>query len=94
MPGMLETMKRVFETELFYSYLIYFVAIAMGAMYEFLFICSFLLIIVSGALVLAHFKKQEKLKLIAKTANVALTVIAFINIFACDFYYDDFLLSN
>ena len=93
MPPGMEVFKRVFEADLFYSYLIYYVAIGMGAMYEFLFICSFCLILVTGLLVFAHLKKNQKLILIGKVANVALTFIAFINIFACDLYYDDFKLS-
>ena len=91
MPGILEIFKRVFETELLYSYLIFFVAIAMGAMYEFLFIMALCLVLVSGLLTFAYLKNNEKLRLIGKLANVGLTVIAFINIFACDFYYDDFI---
>jgi hypothetical protein len=83
MPGFLETFKRVFETELFYSYLIYYVAIAMGAMFEFLFICSFCLILVTALLTWAHYKQNEKLRLVGKVANATLTIIAFINIFAC-----------
>jgi len=83
MPGFLETFKRVFETELFYSYLIYYVAIAMGAMFEFLFICSFCLVLVTALLTWAHYKQNEKLRLVGKVANATLTIIAFINIFAC-----------
>ena len=94
MPGIFETFKRVFETELFYSYLIFYVAISMGAMYEFLFIVAFCLMLVSGVLTWAHYKKNEKLRLIGKVANVGLTIVAFINIFSCDFYYDDFILAK
>ncbi len=90
-PGVMETFKRVFETELFYSYLIFFVAIAMGAMYEFLFIIAFCLTLLTGVLTFAHFKNNEKLRLVAKVGNVTLTIVAFINIFACDLYYNDFL---
>ena len=90
-PGVMETFKRVFETELFYSYLIFFVAVAMGAMYEFLFIITFCLTLLTGVLTFAHFKNNEKLRLVAKVGNVSLTVVAFINIFACDLYYNDFL---
>ncbi len=89
----MEVFKRVFETDLFYSYLIYYVAIGMGAMYEFLFICSFCLILVTALLTFAHLKKNQKLILIGKIANVGLTFIAFINIFACDLFYDDFKLT-
>ena len=89
----MELFKRIFETDLFYSYLIYYVAIGIGAMYEFLFICSFCLILVTALLVFAHLKKNQKLILIGKIANVGLTVVAFINIFACDLYYDDFKLT-
>ena len=90
----METFKRVFETEMFYSYLIFYVAIAMGAMYEFLFIISFVLVLVTGVLTWGHYKQNEKIRLIGKAANVVLTVIAFINIFACDFAYDDWVITN
>ena len=93
MPGVLETFKRVFETELFYSYLIFYVAIAMGAMYEFLFIVAFLLMLLTAVLTYAHLNNHDKLKLIGKIANVGLTIVAFINIFACDLYYNDFILA-
>ena len=90
----METFKRVFETELFYSYLIFYVAIAMGAMYEFLFIVSFCLILNTGVLVYAHLKDNEKLRFIGKVGNVGLTVVAFINIFSCDLYYNDFVFAQ
>ena len=90
----METFKRVFETELFYSYLIFYVAIAMGAMFEFLFIVAFVLTLLTGVLVYAHYKNNEKLRLVAKVANVSLTVVAFINIFACDLYYSDFIITQ
>lgn len=83
MPGFLEAFKRVFETEMFYSYLIYFVAIAMGAMFEFLFICSFCLVGVTALLTYANYKQNDKLRLVGKIANASLTIVAFINIFAC-----------
>ena len=89
----MEVFKRVFETELFYSYLIYYVAIGIGAMYEFLFICSFCLILVTALLTFAYLRKNQKLILIGKVANFGLTFIAFINIFACDLFYNDFTLS-
>ena len=90
----METFKRVFEIELFYSYLIFYVAIAMGAMYEFLFIVAFVLTLLTGVLTYAHYKNNEKLRLVAKVANVSLTVVAFINIFACDLYYSDFIITQ
>ena len=90
----METFKRVFETELFYSYLIFYVAIAMGAMFEFLFIVAFVLTLLTGVLTYAHYKNNEKLRLVAKVANVSLTIVAFINIFACDLYYSDFIIAQ
>ena len=88
---MMDTFMHVFETELMYSYLIFFVAIAIGAMYEFLFIAAFCLLLVTGLLTYAHMKQDEdsRLKLIGKVANVSLTIVAFIDIFACQLYYDD-----
>lgn len=91
---MFETFKRVFETQLLYSYLIFYVAIGMGAMYEFLFIVAFLLLLVTGLLTIAYVKKNQKLVVVGKVANVAVTVVCFINIFACDLYYDDFGVSR
>ena len=44
----------MFETQLLYTYLIFFVAIGMGAMYEFLFIVSLVLFAVTGLLTFAY----------------------------------------
>jgi hypothetical protein len=68
--------------------LIFFLAVAMGAMYEFLFIVSVALFAITGFLTWAHYKQNERLRLIGKVANVGITIIAFINIFACDLTYD------
>ena len=78
---------------MFYSYLIFYVAVAMGAMYEFLFIVAFLLVAVTCFLTYAHHTQNEKLLIVGKAANVTLTIVAFINIFSCDLYYDDFILN-
>ncbi len=83
----MEVFKRVLETELFYSYLIFYVAVAMGAMFEFLFIAGFCLLAVTLLLTYALYKNHEKLRLLGKVGNVSLTIVAFINIFACDLYY-------
>ena len=80
----------MFETQLLYTYLIFYVAVGMGAMYEFLFIVSFVLILVTALLTMAYVKDNQKLIVVGKVANVAVTVVCFINIFACDLYYDDF----
>ena len=53
-PRTFETFKRVFETQLLYTYLIFFVAIGMGAMYEFLFIVSLVLFAITGLLTFAY----------------------------------------
>ena len=88
MPAFLVIYKRVVETDMLFPLLVYFIAISLGTMYEFLFIMGFLLVCVTFLLTIAHFKKNEKLRKIAKMANVTLTVIGFINIFASDFYFD------
>ncbi len=90
MPPMFETFKRVFETQMLYTFLVFFIAVGMGAMYEFLFIVSFVMLLITALLTIAYLKKNDKLILIGKVANVAVTVVCFINIFACDLYYDDF----
>ena len=92
-PPLFETFKRVFETQLQYTYLIFYIAIVMGAMYEFLFIVSFVLLLVTALLTFAYVKKNEKLIVVGKIANVAVTFVCFINIFACDLYYNDFALT-
>ena len=92
-PPIFETFKRVFESQLLYTYLIFYVAIGMGAMYEFLFIVSFVLLLVTALLTYANVKKNDKLILFGKIANVAVTFVCFINIFACDLYYNDFALT-
>ncbi len=92
-PPIFETFKRVFESQLLYTYLIFYVAIGMGAMYEFLFIVSFVLLLVTGLLTYAYVKKNDKLIIVGKIANVAVTFVCFINIFACDLYYNDFALT-
>ena len=92
-PPIFETFKRVFESQLLYTYLIFYVAIGMGAMYEFLFIVSFVLLLVTGLLTYAYMKKNDKLIIVGKIANVAVTFVCFINIFACDLYYNDFALT-
>ena len=66
----------------------------MGAMYEFLFIIAFVLLLVTGLLTMAYVKDNQKLIVVGKVANVGVTVVCFINIFACDLYYDDFGVSR
>ena len=65
----------MFETQLLYTYLIFYVAVGMGAMYEFLFIVSFVLILVTALLTMAYVKDNQKLIVVGKVANVAVTVI-------------------
>ena len=93
MPAFFEAFKRTLETDMFYSYLIYFIAISLGSMYEFLCIMGFLLIGTTFLLTFAHwkdFKKKVLVRRIGKIMNVSLTIIAFINIFANDLYFSDF----
>ena len=77
-----------------YTFLVFFIAVGMGAMYEFLFIVSFVMFLVLALLTVAYVKKNDKLILIGKVANVAVTVVCFINIFACDLYYNDFGITR
>eukprot|EP00347_Sterkiella_histriomuscorum_P003498 403364069 len=94
MPPILEAYKRIFETDMLYSFLVYFMAISLGTMYEFLFIFGFVLIGFSFLLTIAHIKNNRKLRIVGKIGNVALTIIAFINIFANDMYFSDFDITN
>lgn len=87
-PAFLAIYKKVVETDMLYPLLVYFIAISLGTMYEFLFIMGFLLVAVTFLLTVAHFKKNDKLRKVAKIANVALTVTGFINIFATDLYFN------
>ncbi len=78
-----------------YPLLVYFIAIALGTMYEFLFIVGFALFGVSALLTLAYVRDHRVLKIVGKAANVGLTIIGFINIFSSDMYFNDFLeISN
>ena len=77
------------ETDMLYSFFVYFLAIAMGSMFEFLIIIGMFLIATPFLLTLAHIKNNPKLRVLGKCVNVALTVIGFINILA-----DDLTLTN
>ncbi|CDW79325.1 UNKNOWN [Stylonychia lemnae] len=94
MPAFFEAYKRVFEVDMMYSFLVYFMAISLGTMYEFLCIFGIVLIGISVLLTIAHLKDHRKLKLIAKIANFSLTVIGFLNIFINDMYFSDFAISK
>lgn len=94
MPGFMIAYKRVFETDMLYSFLVYFIAISLGTMYEFLFIFGFVLIGVSFLLTIAHMKDNRKLRIIGKIGNVVLTITGFINIFANDMYFSDFVINT
>ena len=92
-PEILEAYMRVLEGEFFFPFFVYFIAIALGTMYEFLFVFGFFHIGVSFLLAVAHMKENRKLKIIGKLANVFFTVAAFINIFSNDMYFEDFSIS-
>jgi hypothetical protein len=93
-PAFLEIYKRVFETEMFYPFLVYFIAISLGTMYEFLVIISVVLIANSFLLTVAHLQEKRALKLAGKALNIGLTIVGFINIFASDFYFADFAINS
>ena len=73
-----------------YSFLVYFIAISLGAMYEFLFIFGFVLIGFSFLLTIAHLKNNRKLRIFGKVGNVILTIVGFVNIFISDLNFSDF----
>ena len=94
MPGFLEAYKRIFEVDMLYSFLVYFMAISLGTMYEFLCIFGIILIGDSILLTVAHLKDNRKLRIIGKIANVSLTIIGFLNIFINDMYFSDFTINS
>ena len=94
MPAFFETFRRILEVDLFYPILVFYIAVALGSMYEFLFIIGLLMLGVSALLVIAHIKNNRVLRLVGKIANVAVTTTAFINIFANDLYFSDFIFAD
>ena len=88
MPKPLAIYKRVVELDMLYPYLVYFIALSLGTMYVFCFIISFVSVLVSILLTVAHMKNNRTLRLIGKAANVVLTCATFINIFASDMFID------
>jgi hypothetical protein len=62
-------------------------ALALGSMYEFLFIISVVLVAVTFLLTLGHLKEKPIIRRIGKIANVIVTVVGFINIFAGDLHF-------
>ena len=86
MPKFLAIFKRVVEIDMSYSYLVFFMAIALGTMYEFLFIIGCGIVAATFILTLAHMKDSWILRIIGKFLNVGLTITAFVNIFASDIY--------
>ena len=98
MPKILAIYKRVVETDMLFSYLIFYANIALGTMFEFLFIIGVLEVLTTLILTFAHYKDggDEKsmkmsriLKLVGKIMNVVLTGAAFINIFSSDIFLDN-----
>ena len=80
-----------------FPFLIYFIAIEMVALKEFLSICSFGLLLVTFILTGGHImpdrteKEKNKKKLVlmvGKLANIGLTIVAFFCIFASDLHFD------
>ena len=88
---------RVIEIDMSYTYLIYFILIEMTALHEFAFLCSVGVQVVTFILVCASMwpestegaSRVKKLFLVAgKIANVALTIVAFFQIFLSDHSFD------
>ena len=80
-----------------FPFLIYFIAIEMVALKEFLSICSFGLVLTTFVITVGHIlpgrtdseKNKKKCVLISgKLLNIALTIVAFLCIFASDLYFD------
>ena len=88
---------RIVEIDMSFSYLIYFICIEYTAFHEFTFICSVCLFVVTFLLAFAHMLPEttDGLKttkrffvLLCKTANVALTILGFFQIFISDGSFD------
>ncbi len=89
----MEVFLKVFEVEMFYPFLVYFIAISLGTMFEFLVIIGLVLIANTFLLTVGHLKDKRILRLIGKCLNVGLTIAGFINIFASEMYFDDFSIN-
>lgn len=89
MPKFLAIFKRVVEIDMAYSYLVFYMAISLGTMFEFLFIIGVGIVATTFLLTVAHFKNNWIMRLIGKFMNIAFTITAFINIFASDIYIDN-----
>lgn len=79
---------------MFYPLLVYFIALSLGSMYEFLFVFGFFMIGMSFLLTIAHIKDKKILRIIAKFGIVGFTITGFINIFANDLYFEDFAINQ
>ena len=83
MNSKLATFARVVEIEMSFPFMVYFLSIGMGVMFEFLCIFGALLIVLTFLMSMAHFNEEKfgKLRKPLKFVNVGLTVLAFMNIF-------------
>ena len=73
--------KRVIELDMMFPYLVFYINLSLGTMFEFLFIIGFLLVLVTFVIVLGHLKENDKIKLVGKVLNVVITFAAFSNHF-------------
>ena len=89
----MEIFKRVVEVDMCYSYLVYFIAVAMGTPYVPLAIFGIPLIASNFIITLGHLKDNWKIRLAGKTINVACTFTAFINIFASHMFFNDWSIN-
>ena len=80
-----------------FTYLMYFIQIMMTSFHEFSVICTIGVLAVTFMLTFAHSLPEKTdaqqnrklfLKIVCKIANVALTVLAFFQLFISDFYLD------
>ena len=89
MPKFLAIFKRVVEIDMSYSYLVFFIAVSLGTMFEFLFVISVFLVATTFVLTIAHIRESWLLRIIGKFLNVGFTITAFVNIFASDIFIDN-----
>src|SRR4051812_44888317 len=88
MPGYVLAFKRVMEVDMAYPILVYFITVAMGAMFEFACVFASLGLYTSFLLALGHYLNNKWIRVIAKFLLVVFTAGCFISIFSCKLYFD------
>ena len=88
---------KVIEIDLLYTYTVYFICIECTSFYEFLAICSTILVIFTFFFAFAHsmnatteaeVNRKRYILLLCKIVNVTLTIIAFVCLFISEFSFD------